>query len=160
MKPSRREAIAALAGLPALSAFLAACRKGPDRPPFGGQVVGADVLRGHRIRTGELLSRPVSRRERVGVAILGAGISGLSAAWALARAGFTDFRVYELEDEPGGNARSGANGVSAFPWGAHYVPVPLYGNPALEELLSEAGIGPLSSSDIIERWTAGVTMAI
>lgn len=139
MRPSRREAIAALAGLPALSAFLAACRKGSDRPPFGGQVVGADVLRGHRIRTGELLPRPVSRRERVGVAILGAGISGLSAAWALGRAGFTDFRVYELEDEPGGNARSGANAVSAYPWGAHYVPVPVYGNPALEALLSEVG---------------------
>jgi len=139
VRPSRREAIAALAGLPALSALLAACRDAPDRPPFGGQVVGADVLRGHRLRTGELLSRPVARRESVGVAILGAGISGLSAAWTLARAGFTDFRLYELEDDPGGNARSGENAVSAYPWGAHYVPVPLYGNPALETLLSEVG---------------------
>ena len=138
MRPSRREAIAALVGLPALSAFLAACRT-ERRPAWGGAVVGADVLRGHRVRTGELLARPAARHESVGVAILGAGISGLSCAWALARASFTDFRVYELEDEPGGNARSGGNAVTAFPWGAHYVPVPVYGNTALESLLSEVG---------------------
>ena len=82
MKPSRREAIATLVGVPALSAFLAACRRKDPGAPFGGVVAGADVLRGHRIRTGELLARPVARRESVGVAILGAGISGLSAAWA------------------------------------------------------------------------------
>ena len=69
MRPSRREAIAALVGLPALSALLEACRRGPEQPAFTGQVVGADVLRGHRVKTGELLSRPVARRESVGVAI-------------------------------------------------------------------------------------------
>ncbi|MBP7676464.1 MAG: FAD-dependent oxidoreductase [Thermoanaerobaculia bacterium] len=152
MRPSRREAIAALVGLPALSSFLAACRRSPDGPAFSGAIVGADVLRGHRIRTGELLSRPVARRESVGVAILGAGISGLTAAWTLARAGFTDFRIYELEDEPGGNARSGANAVSAFPWGAHYVPVPLYGNPALETLLDEVGAVAGRSADGTPEW--------
>ena len=83
MKASRREAIAALVGLPALSAFLGACRRTEDGAPFGGVIAGADVLRGHRIRTGELLTRPVARHESVGVAILGAGISGLSAAWTL-----------------------------------------------------------------------------
>lgn len=152
MRPSRREAIAALVGLPALSTFLAACRRGPERPAYTGQVVGADVLRGHRIRTGELLPRPAARRESVGVAILGAGISGLSAAWTLARAGFTDYRLYELEDAPGGNARSGANAVSAYPWGAHYVPVPLYGNAALEELLSEVGALTGRTADGAPEW--------
>lgn len=152
MKPSRREAIAALAGLPALSALLASCRDAPERPPFGGSVVGADVLRGHKLRTGELLARPVARRESVGVAILGAGISGLSSAWTLARAGFTDFRIYELEDDPGGNARSGRNGVSAFPWGAHYVPVPLYRNPALEKLLAEVGALTGRNADGEPEW--------
>ena len=152
MRPSRREAIAALVGLPALSALLEACRRGPEQPAFSGQVVGADVLRGHRVRTGELLSRPVARRESVGVAILGAGISGLSAAWALARAGFTDFRIYELEDDPGGNARSGRNAVSAYPWGAHYVPVPMYGNAALEALLSEVGAMTGRSADGAPEW--------
>ncbi len=152
MRPSRREAIAALVGLPALSSFLAACRDAPQRPPFSGVVAGADVLRGHRIRTGELLTRPVARRESVGVAILGAGISGLSAAWTLTRSGFTDFRLYELEDDPGGNARSGENTVSAFPWGAHYVPVPLYPNPALEKLLSEVGALTGRNADGEPEW--------
>jgi protoporphyrinogen oxidase len=94
----------------------------------------------------------VTRRERVGVAILGAGISGLSASWTLARAGFTDFRIYELEDDPGGNARSGENAVSRFPWGAHYVPVPLYGNPALEALLSEVGALTGRTADGSPEW--------
>jgi len=152
VRPSRREAIAALVGLPALSALLEACRRGPEQPAFSGQVVGADVLAGERGRTGELLSRPVARRESVGVAILGAGISGLSAAWALARAGFTDFRIYELEDDPGGNARSGRNAVSAYPWGAHYVPVPMYGNAALEALLSEVGAMTGRSADGAPEW--------
>ena len=138
MNPSRRDAIAALVGWPALASLLS-CRRGPERPRYGGEVVGGDLLRGHKLRTGELLARPPVRRERVGTAILGAGISGLSAAWTLARAGDTDFRLYELEDAPGGNARSGRNDVSRYPWGAHYVPVPVDPNPALEALLSEAG---------------------
>ena len=86
------------------------------------------------------------------VAILGAGISGLSAAWTFRRAGFTDFRIYELEDEPGGNARSGANAVSAYPWGAHYVPVPMYGNAALETLLEEVGAVAGRGADGAPEW--------
>ena len=58
------------------------------------------------------------------MAILGAGVAGLSAAWRLHRRGVTDFTVLELEDRPGGTSRSGENAVSAFPWGAHYVPAP------------------------------------
>jgi hypothetical protein len=70
---------------------------------------------------------------------VGAGVSGLSAAWRLAKAGDLDFRVYEVEDAAGGTALAGANDVSAFPWGAHYVPVPVSPNRALEALLEEAG---------------------
>lgn len=73
------------------------------------------------------------------VAILGAGIAGLSAAWALERAGFSDFLLLELEDAPGGTARSGVSPVTPYPWGAHYVPVPPPGNRPLIALLEEIG---------------------
>jgi hypothetical protein len=73
------------------------------------------------------------------VVVAGGGVAGLSAAWRLARGGVGDFVVLELEDDPGGTAASGANGVSAFPWGAHYVPVPTREQRALCELLSETG---------------------
>jgi phytoene dehydrogenase-like protein len=143
LRLSRRDAIASLVGLPALSAFaaaLTACGRAQTRGlPFGGRIVGPDAARGHLLRAGNLLARPVVRTERVGTAIVGAGVSGLSAAWRLARAGDADFRVYDLEDRAGGTALSGANDVSAFPWGAHYVPVPASPNRALEAVLEEAG---------------------
>jgi protoporphyrinogen oxidase len=140
---TRREAIASLVGagaLPALAAALAACgRKDSMALRFDGRIVGPDAALGHRLRNGELLARPAVRTERVGTAILGSGISGLSAAWALARSGDTDFRVYDLERTPGGTAVSGANAVSRYPWAAHYVPVPVYRNEALEAVLTEIG---------------------
>jgi len=74
------------------------------------------------------------------VAILGAGITGLSAAWALERAGLDDFVVLELEDDPGGTARSGTGPVSPYPWAAHYVPAPGPQNRPLVALLEEMGV--------------------
>lgn len=142
LRPSRRDAIAALAGLPALSALAAALAGcgGREKPrAFTGRIAGGDAKNAHRLRTRDLLSRPAVRTERVGTAILGAGISGLSAAWTLARAGETDFRVLELEPEPGGTSVSGRNGVSRYPWAAHYVPAPAGENLALETLLEEVG---------------------
>lgn len=108
-------------------------------PAFGGEIVGGSARTGHLLRTAGLLERPAARRERTSVAILGAGISGLSAAWRLKRQGVDDFRLYELEGVPGGNARSGGNAVTRYPWAAHYIPAPVGRNPALEALLEEAG---------------------
>ncbi len=143
LRLTRRDAIASLVGAPALAALaasLAACaRKDVKALAFPGRIVGPDVARGHLLRGGDLLARPPARTERVGTAIVGGGVSGLSAAWRLARAGDTDFRVYELEDQEGGTALSGGNDVSRYPWGAHYVPVPAFRNPALEAVLEEAG---------------------
>ncbi len=39
--------------------------------------------------------------EEIEVAIVGAGIAGLSAAWQLLRSGVTNVRVFELETEAG-----------------------------------------------------------
>ncbi len=71
--------------------------------------------------------------------VIGAGVAGLAAAWRLRRGGVHDVRLLELEREPGGTSRSGANEVSRFPWGAHYLPAPHGELPALTTLLVEAG---------------------
>lgn len=71
--------------------------------------------------------------------IAGAGIAGLSAGWKLAAGGFGEFEVLELEAAPGGNSRSGENEISAYPWAAHYLPVPTAESTAVRELLDEMG---------------------
>ena len=68
-------------------------------------------------------SRRRSRRARCRFVIVGGGIAGLSAAWRLQKRG-AEFVVLEMEETAGGNARSGRNDATAFPWAAHYVPVP------------------------------------
>jgi phytoene dehydrogenase-like protein len=132
---TRREFLRAT-GAAALTA--AACRRTPARPPLRGGIVGAEAQRrGHLLRDG-FRPRP-ARGADTAVAVIGAGIAGLSAAWTFERAGLRDFVVLELEDAPGGTSQSGANDVSAYPWGAHYVPVPPPSNRALVALLEEVG---------------------
>ena len=72
--------------------------------------------------------------------IVGGGIAGLSAAWRLRRRGFHDFVLLEMEPEAGGNARSGSNAISAYPWAAHYVPVPGPNAPLVRELFEQLGV--------------------
>ena len=85
-----------------------------------GRMMGADAALGHRLRTGGFPEPDTETR--TDVAIVGGGVAGLSAAWQLQAHG-ADFTLLELEREVGGNAACGANAVSAYPWGAHYVPL-------------------------------------
>ena len=109
-----------------------------DAGRITGRIVGASHRVGHRLREGPL-PEPQQVRETA-VAIAGAGVAGLSAAWKLAGAGFGDFTVLELEPQPGGNARWGENDVSAYPWGAHYLPTPTAESTAVRELVAEMGL--------------------
>jgi len=131
---SRRELLGAFLGMPAA---LAACRTTEARLPPGSIVYPSQVL-GHRVRDGVHVAPAAF--ERAPVVIVGGGVAGLSAAWRLLRAGFDDFVLLELDRAPGGTAKSGANEVSAFPWGAHYITVPMKENRALLALLDELGI--------------------
>ena len=122
------------------------CRPGAPAPaaraPGGGRIsgsiVGASHRIGHRLRDGGF-PEPQQTRE-VPVVIVGGGMAGLSAGWKLAGSGMHDFVLLELEAQPGGNARWGENAVSAYPWGAHYVPVPGAEATAVRELLDEMGM--------------------
>ena len=129
----RRDFLAATAA----SALPLACRRRPEFP-FTGELVGPDLALVHWLRGGSFPDP--ERFEPVSVLIVGGGVAGLSAAWRLVGAGLEDFRVLELEREPGGTSRSGRNHVSAFPWAAHYLPVPDRGNQAVLRLLKDCGV--------------------
>ncbi|HKP12137.1 MAG TPA: NAD(P)-binding protein [Blastocatellia bacterium] len=134
---TRREVLAAMLGLPAA---LSACRSA-DAPRLpGGEIVGASDGFGHRLRDGLRVEVPQDRWERAKVVIVGGGVAGLAAARRLLKAGFDDFVMLELERAPGGTARSGSSPVTAYPWGAHYLPAPMKENAALIELLNEMGV--------------------
>lgn len=100
---------------------------------------------GHRLRDGDFPAPGALRRSHV--VIVGAGVAGLAAAWTLARAGVDDFLLLEMESAAGGNARAGQSPLTAFPWGAHYLPLP--GPEAVEvrELLAELGVLQGSPAD-------------
>ena len=103
-----------------------------------GSSGGADMVLGHRLRDGAF-PEPV-RQVRVPILIAGGGVAGLAAGWRLREAGFDDFRLIELEGQPGGNARSGRNAVSAYPLGAHYLPIPNEEARGLRHMLRQLGM--------------------
>jgi len=133
---SRRKALALLLGTPWAAA---ACRE-PRPRTYPGRTFGTSDSLGHRLRDGRAKAAPGPADSRtIGIAIVGAGPSGLSAAWRLERLGYRDFEVFELEPAAGGTSAYGSDGVVQYPWGAHYVPLPSADNPALIALLSEVG---------------------
>lgn len=136
MPLTRREFLGTLAG--AGAAALVGCAPKTDRPLLGGFVDDGGA-RGHRLRDRTPFPAP-RRTVRVPVVVVGGGISGLSAAWRLGKRGVDDFVVLEMEGEAGGNSRGGRNEVSAFPWAAHYVPVPGERATLVRELFAELGV--------------------
>lgn len=138
MTVSRRGVIAGSVGaVAAIGAGAAAWHARDSAMP--GTLEGADFTRGHRLRDGARFPEP-TRTLETGIAILGGGVAGLSAAWTLAEAGMTNFRLFELEDRAGGNARSGRNAISAYPLGAHYLPIPNAEAKGVVRLLERLGI--------------------
>jgi glycine/D-amino acid oxidase-like deaminating enzyme len=93
---------------------------------------------GHWLRDGGALPAPGGER-RAGVAILGAGVAGLSCAWQLARSGYRDFVVL-AGPEFGGNASGGGAGDLAYPQGAHYLPLPSRASTHVRDMLAEFGV--------------------
>jgi hypothetical protein len=107
-------------------------------------MLGASAALGHKLRSG-ITATPV-RTEKVRTVIIGAGVSGLSAARQLHRQGHSDFILLDLEAEAGGNAAAGHNELSAYPLGAHYIPIP---NNDLSEYL-----GFLQECGVLTGYTA------
>lgn len=131
---TRREFLAATSGLAAI-AMLPGCAKREARRTFTGGIAGASAAVGHRLRGGKF--PPPSETIDVDAVILGGGISGLAAGREFQRQGVRNFLLLEMENAVGGNARSGANAVSAYPWGAHYLPLPSEESTEVIQLLEE-----------------------
>lgn len=109
-----------------------------------GSITGASAGVGHLLRDKKFDS--VVSRDQTDVVIIGAGISGLSAARHLKLQGLNNFVVLELDQHIGGNAANRTNSISAFPLGAHYVPIP---NNDLTEYLDF-----LKTADVIAGFDA------
>lgn len=138
---NRKKFIQVSAGLAGLGGLLTACKKSHR---VAGRLLSAGAERGHFLRD-KKAGPPVSVAEKE-IVIIGGGVSGLAAAWQLQKSGITDFVLLELEPQPGGNAASGSNALSSFPWGAHYIPLP---NNNLTEYLAF-----LQSCNVITGYTA------
>jgi glycine/D-amino acid oxidase-like deaminating enzyme len=130
---SRRKFLAAIAA-PALVGLSAKAQR-----RIAGSFVNDSFPIGHRLRD-RAAFRQATKTETFPIAIVGGGMSGLCAAWRLRKRGFSDFVLLEMEKQPGGNSRWGENEVSAYPWAAHYVPVPDKNALLVRELFQELGV--------------------
>ena len=149
----RRELFAALLGTTiASSAGVLGCRPAPTSIP--GELLTPNFAFGHQLRDKgfdadeERTSRSAAIGDDVDVAVIGGGVAGLSAAWHLGRTR-PELRVVvlELEAQLGGTSQCGQRGPFRFPWGAHYLPVPMPENEPLIELLEEMGILEARATD-------------
>ncbi|MBL8235024.1 MAG: FAD-dependent oxidoreductase, partial [Bryobacterales bacterium] len=104
-----------------------------------GRIVDDSHLRGHQLRDRTAFTKH-RVQVRVPVVIAGGGMAGLCAAWRLEKRGFRDFVVLEMENQAGGNSRWGENEVSAYPWAAHYLPVPNKESVLVREICREFGL--------------------
>ena len=131
---SRRGFLNKTAGGLALSLAIPSMHACSKRERPGGIITGPNAALGHRLRSMDF--PPPTKTVTTSVVIIGGGISGLSAARFLKKH-TDDFLLLELESGPGGNSVGGTNALSAFPWGAHYLPLPGNNDPELISFLQE-----------------------
>ncbi len=123
--------------LTALAAGWAIDVVAPQRKPIGGRIIGASHSVGHLLRDGAI-GGSNEEPKQADVVIVGSGIAGLSAAWRLAPASL-DVQVLELEPFVGGTSTWGDDGVTHYPWGAHYLAAPNPEARAALRLLEQMG---------------------
>ena len=154
-----------------LSAALVGLSPKTDRSVAGGFVDDGHQL-GHQLR--DRTAFPAAKRTvKVPLLIVGGGIAGLSAAWHLDKRGFHDFVLLEMNERAGGNARWGENEITAYPWAAHYVPVPGKKATLVRELFEDLGVlrdgvwderhlcfSPQERLYLHGRWQEGIEPAI
>jgi hypothetical protein len=137
-----------------------------------GSFVNESAAAGHLLRDRAKFPPP-KRTEKVPVVVIGGGISGLSAAWRFHKRGFQDYVLLEMNERAGGNARWGENEITAYPWAAHYVPVPGPRAVHVRELFTDLGIlkdnvweeralvfAPQERLFLYGRWQDGIEPAV
>ena len=154
----------------ASAALIGLSAKSERRIP--GSFVNDSFQLGHQLRDHASFPAP-KQVVNIPVVIVGAGVAGLSAAWRFEKKGFTDFVVLEMNDQAGGNSRWGENEITAYPWAAHYVPVPGPRTLYVRELFEELGVlkngeweerylcfAPQERLFLYGRWQEGIEPAI
>ncbi len=120
------------------SQYIACSEKRDKYGHITSRISGASAKAGHMMRDG-VFQTPSHTKEYDAV-IIGGGVAGLAAARMLHHRGLNNYRLLELESHTGGNASFGTNKYSAYPLGAHYLPIPNTDNQPLLDMLAEAGI--------------------
>lgn len=136
----RRRSFVLAAGAAVLAgASLPLYRRWQEVPPT---LVYPGREEGHLLRDLAQQKRTLPLPTRVietNVAILGAGIAGLSAAWKLQRDGHQEFLMID-GPQPFGNAAGGHFGELAYPTGSHYLPLPSAESVHVREMLADLGV--------------------
>ncbi len=130
----------AFTALPAIVSMPSACNdRGSNNKHIKGGIAGANHKTGHLLRNTQHLPAP-SETKDVNILIIGGGISGLSARRWLGMHGVDDVLMIEMDSKTGGNSVYGENSITAYPWAAHYLPVPDVQNKELIEFLQSCGV--------------------
>lgn len=132
----RKNFLKACLVIPFAAGFIASCRKKNAIP---GKITGASASIGHLLRETPNKKSIAEKLEKQ-VVIIGSGISGLSAARELMKNNISNFLLLELEAYPGGNSSYTRNEISAYPQGAHYIPVPNINLPEYLSFLEDSGV--------------------
>lgn len=135
----RRDLLRAFLGAPILGAPIlwAGCRsktKARTLDNISGEIVHRRERVGHSLRDLRSVPTPTTWKD-CEVAVIGGGVAGLASMRGLDAAGIKNTLLLELADDLGGTAR----GESSYPWGAHYITVPMEENRPLIDLLDEVG---------------------
>lgn len=129
---------ASLFAVPIAAPFFSECADNDPYSHITGGIVGANHKTGHLLRQGKFPA--TSKTINTDVLIVGGGISGLSAMRWLKQQGVDNVLLLEMDNTVGGNSISGRNAVSAYPWAAHYLPIPDVANAELISFLRSAGV--------------------
>ncbi|MES2593726.1 MAG: FAD-dependent oxidoreductase [Verrucomicrobiota bacterium] len=131
---NRRRFLAASAVAPAL--ITGSCTR---EQTVSGRIIGGGHAMGHRLRTLGTVPKP-RHTVKADVVVVGGGVAGLAAARKLQQLGVEKIVVLELEEKAGGTSLSDSNAINAYPWGAHYVPLPGKDCHEVLELFREIGL--------------------
>jgi hypothetical protein len=139
MSLSRRQLLKRSIALPAVPMVGCSTTIEDYASKITGTIGGASLEKGHLIRESQMNPGTVEIIDTE-VLIIGGGASGLSCAYHLQKQGLEDFTLIELESQPGGNARSGENNFTRFPYGAHYVTVANLKSQPLINFYADIGV--------------------
>lgn len=119
---NRREFLYSVAAASVTGPFILSSCRTPNH--YQVQAFQEDAPVAHQLQHPVDIPKEFEKKD-VEVLIVGSGISGLSAAWHLEQSHpDLKLKILELSDHPGGNSFGESNNRYAYPWAAHYLPIP------------------------------------